>query len=89
MASKVMEAVHDVAPDATFAAQPREQFGLRLLDGGEEARSGGDLLGEHLPELAQLHEGGDRVGGEVLLGTLSDQDQLRVVPREEPEVRRG
>jgi hypothetical protein len=66
-----------------------DELSLGEAAGGVEAEVGGDAPGEQLAELAQLHQAGDGVLGEVALGLGGQGHQQGVVGGEELEVRRG
>ena len=59
--------------------QAAEQLVLRFLGSQEEASAGGQQLGEHFCELAQLNQASVRVVGEVLFSQHAQAEQLFVV----------
>jgi hypothetical protein len=85
--AKIMEQVEHLARQIAVAPKPTKELGLRLLDAHEQAETRGELLRQELAELAQLHQAGDRVLGEVLLGPGGDRHQRRVVGGEKAEIR--
>jgi len=88
-APEAMEQVDDVARVGRVALEAAEQVGLGFLHAYEHAGAGRKLLSEQLAELAQLHQAGDRIFGEVALRLRGHGHQRTVIAGEEAEVRAG
>ena len=88
-AAEIVEEVDHLARHRALTAQAGEQLGLRFLDARIDAGPGGELLGHELPELAELHQAGDGIFGEILLGPHGGEHQPGVVARQKAEVEEG